>query len=268
MTIIVGIVCGDPASHIVLASDSQATCGSLKRCDARKITEVEFGDKSVLIAQAGSAELSSKAIDILEERAKGVVIADKFTVPRLAEESVREVRRRLVSLYEGQDFPAAEQERYFRDDNPFELMVAYWFEGKPYLCTVNISTCFAQLHHSHYHSIGCGANLADYILPELIIPNMPWKAAVFSALLVVEKVKQYDAYCGGPARLGIITPDFALVPQPEKTDQIVRTALEIEEKTKADRRRLIQEKIVEKSNSAEIGTEIENRDRQQGQNSK
>src|SRR6266496_434482 len=78
--------------QIVMASDSQTTYpGNQKRTDAKKINVVEFSNGKILVAQAGSAELADKAIEIMQAKAQGVELQDAETAPKLAQESIREI---------------------------------------------------------------------------------------------------------------------------------------------------------------------------------
>src|SRR6266567_6612872 len=91
VTIIVGIIC---ENGIVVASDSQTTHGN-SRLHCNKVSCLEFIGGKAIVAQSGASDLSSRAVQILTEKAKQSRIADDRSVARLAEESVREVHNYL-----------------------------------------------------------------------------------------------------------------------------------------------------------------------------
>jgi 20S proteasome alpha/beta subunit len=201
VTIIVGII---SETEIVLASDSQTTYGTAKRSDVEKISVVEFSNATALVAESGAAQLSGKVVEILQEKAKGKELTDYRMVAELTQESLREVRNSLVKLNEGCNFSEDKWERYFRDENPVELMVAHYFGDKPYIYTVDLFTCTANKAKLHYEAIGCGSNLGGYLLSELSYPKMDSELATAIAVHVVESVKKHDAYCGGATKVAIL----------------------------------------------------------------
>ena len=86
MTIAIGLV-SNPKGRpplIVFASDSQTTYGAAKSLDAQKISVVNFKDAQVLVAQAGSADLADKAIEIMRKKAKEVKLECDDTVAQVS----------------------------------------------------------------------------------------------------------------------------------------------------------------------------------------
>ena len=81
VTIAIGLISrkkGHP--QIIFASDSQTTYGAAKSLDAQKISIVNFGYAQILVAQAGSADLADKAIEIMRKKAKDVRLENSETV--------------------------------------------------------------------------------------------------------------------------------------------------------------------------------------------
>jgi 20S proteasome alpha/beta subunit len=201
VTIIVGIITKD---EIVLASDSQTTFGTSKLTDVEKISMVEFSNTTALVAESGAAEQSGMAVELMQKKARGVKLTDYAMMAELAQQSLREVRSYLIKLNEGCNFTEDKWERYFRDENPVELMTANYFEGTPYIYTVSLHTCMANRAKLHYQAIGCGANIGGYMLSELSYPKMDSELATAIAVYVVESVKKHDAYCGGATKVAIL----------------------------------------------------------------
>jgi ATP-dependent protease HslVU (ClpYQ) peptidase subunit len=92
MTIIVGLIC---KNAIVLASDSQTTTGTSKRCDAEKFAIVKFSNAEVLVAQAGNASSLSRVIEVLRDLAKGQKLTDYRGVADIAQKAMRQLKDEL-----------------------------------------------------------------------------------------------------------------------------------------------------------------------------
>jgi hypothetical protein len=163
VTLIVGIICKD---GIVLAADSQTTKGAAKQLGANKISVVEFENGKALVAESGSASLSVSAIQAFQRKAAGRKIEDDSTVATIAEEAVREIRSSLTSLNPNCNSPTEWQDFFWREANYFELMVAYYFGGKPHLYKLNPLWCIPVPATSHFMTSGIAGDLANYILQE------------------------------------------------------------------------------------------------------
>lgn len=173
MTIITGLICKD---RIVLASDSQTTYRTSKQCDAKKITVLELSDARALIAQSGS-ELAQRAMRQLKDELRFQNC--DCTVEWL------------------QDF-------LLRQGWECELMMAFFYDGKPYIYTIDLLVGIPTRINSFYGAIGCGANLGSYLLGEHAKPDMQSDLGAAVLIYVVEMVKRHDAFCGGKTKLGAI----------------------------------------------------------------
>jgi 20S proteasome alpha/beta subunit len=204
MTIIVGIICKDA---IVLASDSQtsSTSSTSKRPDAKKFAIVEFVNARALVAQAGNVATSSRAIEVLRGLAKGQELTDYGAIADMARKAMRQVKDELrfqqcdCSMEELRDFIC-------RNEIECQLMIAYYFEGKPYIYTVDLVLGIPTKINSHYAAIGCGRNLGEFLLSEYSSREMDSQLASAVAVYTVETVKKHDAFCGGPTRIALIAP--------------------------------------------------------------
>jgi 20S proteasome alpha/beta subunit len=212
MTIAIGLISRSKASQsqegqIVLASDSQTTYpGGQKRVDTQKVSIVDFLDARILVAQAGSAELADKAVEILRRNANSVKVEDNETIPKLVQASVREVRNHLIELNRGCNFSEDGWKRYFRDENAFTLLFGYYCQGEPYLYTVNIDWGLAIPVKTSFKAIGCGAMLGEFLLKEYseAFPDFAYSDVIATA--VVEKVIENVEGCGRPTWVGITYP--------------------------------------------------------------
>ena len=199
VTIIVGIICKD---GIVLASDSQTSYGTSKRTDTDKIYPVDFGDGSVLIAQSGNAELSSRAVEEFEKMAKTAQFDDYRKPVEILEQSLRALKQNIIhlNLWESNREFADD---FFKDlDNNFGLMIAYYYGSPPlpYIYIVNFWPGVAARQRG-YATLGCGSTVAEFILNRSKVSDMNWGLALITAVYTVEEVKKVDAFCGGQTKV-------------------------------------------------------------------
>ena len=200
VTIIVGIVSKDA---IILASDSQTTFGTVAQLDVEKITKLRFSDAVALVAQSGSAVHSGRAVEILEDLAKDQSLTDYRTVADLAQKAMRSLKDEL-RFQNGDCTMDWLHEHMLKNGTCCELMLAYFFDGKPYIYTIDLMMGIANRKTSHYAAIGCGSNLGNYLLAEHAKPNMESEFAAVTSIYVVENVKKHDAFCGGPTKIGAV----------------------------------------------------------------
>lgn len=201
MTLIVGIICAD---GIVLAADSQTSKGDAKIPGTNKISEIDFLNGSAIIAEAGSSNLSNSVIDHLRRLAAITKIENEDTVVHTVVAAVRENRQNLTSLTPGNQSPQDWQDYFFREENYYELMFAYYHGKKPLLYKINPAWCIATPAVSHFMTSGIAANLANYILTERTRHKMDSEYAAVVSIKTVEDAIDYVDGCGGPARVAWI----------------------------------------------------------------
>jgi len=206
VTLIVGIICKD---GIVLAADSQTTKGSYegaaKVVGTEKISVVEFANGSALVAESGAASISGAAIEIFKRKAAKKEIVDDMTVARTAEEAVREIRARIESLYP-KNLPLREwQDFFYQPVNNFELMVAFYHNGKPFIYTLEPASCIPVTSPTAYFfTSGIASNLATYVLKEHTQKDMDYEFASVVAIKVVKAAIDNVEGCGEPIKAAVI----------------------------------------------------------------
>jgi 20S proteasome alpha/beta subunit len=215
VTIIVGIICDDA---IVLASDSQTTTGTVKRCDTDKIGVVAFANVNVLVAQSGYETFSGQAVDVLCGLAKDKEITNYRMVAELAEQAMRQLKDK-VRFQQGDCTMEELRDFVWKHELGCELMMAYYYEGRPYIFTIDMIVGVANRVNSFYTAIGCGGSLGSYLLSEYAMSSMLSDYAATISVFVVDKVKNHDAYCGGDTKLGII---YRLDPARSEIETILR----------------------------------------------
>jgi 20S proteasome alpha/beta subunit len=92
VTIAIGILA---KKTIWMAADSQTTRDDLKIIDARKISILHLSDAKALIAEAGSAAVCQRIIEVMETMAKTELLKDYRTVADIAQKAMAAVRNEL-----------------------------------------------------------------------------------------------------------------------------------------------------------------------------
>ena len=200
VTIIVGIICKDA---IVLASDSQITTGNSKQTDASKIEIVQFQNMPVMVAQSGLVAFSGRLLEIFEKMAEHKAIGHHRDVGEVAQSAVRQLRQEI----RGQrgDCSMDEVDEWLRRNGlECELVMGFFFREKPYLYSINLALGVASQFKSYYGTSGCGGNLGQFMLAEHSKPEMDRDFATTIAIYTVDTVKDHDAFCGGPTRVGVM----------------------------------------------------------------
>jgi 20S proteasome alpha/beta subunit len=207
VTLIVGIICKDA---IVLAADSQTTRGFAKQLGTNKINTVEFQNGKVLVAESGSASLSTAAIEIFQRKARGIKIESDSTVGDLAKESVREVVKGITEHLGTVSSDTERQTFLFQEVNYFELMIAYYFEGKPHLEKLNPAWCIPVRATSYFATSGIAGDLANYILLKHTTPEMDCKLAfVIGIKVLLDAINNVEG-CGHPIKVALIFPPASI----------------------------------------------------------
>ena len=225
-----------------MAADSQTTKGIAKLPGTQKIREIKFANGKALIAESGSASLSNNVIEFFQNKAKEKQIEDELTVAKLAEESVREIRGQITSLHPEKNAPEDWQNYFLQDNNYFELMVAYYFNGKPCLYKLNPLWCIPVKATSYFMTSGIASDLANYILTEHTEPAMDGNFARVIAIKVVQDAIEYVEGCGSPPRVATLhsNPKILVYDYPkEYVDEIVNIVASVDRQTKSTRNKKI-----------------------------
>lgn len=202
VTIIVGVVCNN---GIVIASDSQITEDTRRRTDAEKIKRVVYQNGEGLIAQAGDADWSTLVCEHVIDEAADCQIDDKWGLAHLVDGETAKVQRRFM---EGFDVlgPKAEDFKSIFEQHSFSLMLGHYYEQEPRLYSMHYpgGLCTPQ---KNFVTLGCGKDIADYLLSRLYSPQMDHWTAAITAIYVLGEVIKIDAACSHPIKLGIVRPD-------------------------------------------------------------
>ncbi len=194
VTIIIGVICKDA---IVVASDSQTTEGTAKRMDAEKIRAIPFENTTGILATSGNVALSYRVAEITKSKCVKGPLSDVWQFAENAEAALKEVRTALLEPYAGR--PAEELDKLCREYE-FSLLLADFHGTEPGLFTIDFPPGVA-VKHKRYAAVGCGANIAEFLLKWFDFSKMQLTEAVLTAAFIVGEVKDADSMCGGPTHL-------------------------------------------------------------------
>lgn len=227
MTIIIAIVFD---TGIVMAADSQTTIGTFKRCDTNKLNPIQFKNGCALIGEAGSAELSGRSVQQMEIESKDAEIKSERIVPDMAQAAIRITREELRRQH--CNCSAEELNRIILSFDDCDWLVGYFFDLKPRLFKLCMSTGVDFPVKSNFAAIGSGRELAEYLLGRIVWDNMNVLEAELAAVFVIEQVKKHNAYCSGQTNVAFVSPENVMPDPPErviwaaqvadKTDEILR----------------------------------------------
>lgn len=202
----VTILIGFKTKHgVLLASDSQTTYGTEKRLNARKILPVTFKDgHSGLVAQAGNVTTGGAAVDLLAMLCSQSPVENEHSFGYLAETAVRALRDKMRDQQGGCTHEKLNQ--FIRNEGlDCELMLASFVNQKPQIFTINLLVGISAMERSQLSVLGCGGSLASFLLRDTEhLAENGFGETMCIALSAIEKVKQFDAFCGGPARIGYL----------------------------------------------------------------
>jgi hypothetical protein len=159
--------------------------------------------------------LSSRAVEIFTDLAKGKNITDYRTAAELMQKAVRLLKEELRD--QNLDCSMEQLHKYLRDNAlDFSLMIASHHESKPYIFTINFCLGIATKANHPFIAIGCGSGLATYILSWFKIDaKMAFEHAIIAALYTIEEVKKVDPFCGGKTKFALLFPKMT-IPQSEE----------------------------------------------------
>jgi 20S proteasome alpha/beta subunit len=233
VTIIIGLQCVD---GILVVCDSRTTDPSgVVHDDAQKLNVVYFKDgNSGIVAESGNDALSSRAVEMIYALSKGRKMDDYRSLATCAEEAIADLKNQIRSQYKG---TAEELQKHF-EDYAFELMIAHYWGGEPFIFTLDFVLGLATLKKRRYVSIGCGWQLADFLISPLDVVEFRTAHGMWTAVYAVEQIKKFDSRCGGITRSAVIKNKDGIsdskISQPEGMEEAVREALLVAEEQKTN----------------------------------
>jgi len=137
-------------------------------------------------------------------------------------------------------------------DHSFELMLAYYWGGKPYIFTLKLEAGLPVLEPAIYCAIGCGHVLANFIISRVdMTRGFDTGAGMWLGAYAVEEIKKLDSRCGGKTRsatveykdnksVSIVSPSDC-----HAMDEMIKEALDFAEIQKRAWTHLIRDRIAE-----------------------
>ena len=242
VTIIIGIKC---KTGIVVACDSRTTDPQGYVDDtAMKLHVIAFNDgNSGIVAEAGHAEFSSRAVEMIAQLAKDRPLNDYRSLASCAEQAVSELKQKIREQFKG----SGEELQRHLEAYSFELMLIHYWEGKPLIFTMRSEFGMATKKDKNYCAIGCGWILADFIISRIDLQDIATGGGIWTAVYAVEEIKKFDSRCGGKTRSAIARfvdgKSIAQISLDLGMDEAIKEAQDFSEKAKTEWKAVVEDRI-------------------------
>lgn len=245
MTLIVGI---KSKTGVVFAADRQITYGvSNFRTDIEKIERVDFQNFPAMVALADNVKNAQRFIDVLRPLAAEAAPKSADEVGVVAQKAMWVVRNEIRQTHEGET--ASLNDIIKTESLNCCMMIGFYLNGESHIIKTDLLTPNYERSRAAYETEGCGADLADFILKEYFEPGVDLDRTVLLAVYTVWIVTQNDRYCREPLTVNVAIGPGGLdsdgkprvrMFSPEKVNEFVTMAKEVEKASKHSRRATIQ----------------------------
>jgi 20S proteasome alpha/beta subunit len=201
VTIISALVCREA---IVIASDSRTSDEDGSRDDTVKISHLAFANGFAIMATSGDADIGSLITERMEFAAPTFTLRDHRTAPEALDKTCLQFKREQAEKVYCCPLEKLRNEHLIRGVR-FNLLLAYYFDSKPYIYTAEIPALICTQRTYHHWSLGCGKAVANYLLIAFDVSSMTSKDAVFTAAYIIREIKRSDNRCGGPTQISIVS---------------------------------------------------------------
>lgn len=189
MTTILAVNCND---GIVIASDSQATMGDVKRSQEDKIYRAKINDNiELVLAGSGTSAYISRFIDFFEEHKNDKEINQPRDCADLCEDIIRALRN----------------SRYPDFDADMIICVRVNKNKETHFGLYTLYSAGIAEKEDNYNRIGSGSTIVEYVISRLWYKGIGLEQAQKIAIYAIEEVKKVDPYSGGYIRVVVMGKD-------------------------------------------------------------
>lgn len=168
-----------------------------KQCDEPKVIKIKFeGENYAVMAIAGSLDGARCYQEILESKAATTRVEDARTVVNVSENALKEARKKLLGYLDDPLTTSAERQVHM-EGHDFEVILAYYHADIPYIYTLKLYNGIAIKSRHTFEAIGCGSNIAGFILTGGDLKSCDLISAMATTAYVIESCKKFDQACGG-----------------------------------------------------------------------
>ena len=218
VTIISAIICHDA---IVVATDSRTTDSGGSRDDTTKSAVLSFKNGHAIVAVSGDADLGSLLAEQLQVAAPSVELKDYRSAPEALNAVLLAFKDDQAKRAYGCATDKLHEQFLIRGVN-FAVVLAYYFAKQAYIYSAEVPSLQFVRRDYPYWSLGCGKDVADYLLRAFDFPQKCSHDTALAAVYVVGEVKRSDCRCGGPTQLTLASSEA----KPEKLTQQAVQAME------------------------------------------
>lgn len=180
-----------------------------KQWNEPKISSLPFeGGRYAVLAISGSLESARCFQEIAEGLAEQTVIVHPRSVANVCEDALKKTRSKLLKFIDDPQVTAEERQQHLINLN-FEGLLAY-FEGTPpraFIYRLDLGSGLAIRSKHTFEAIGCGSDVAGFILTGGDLSTYSKEEAIALAFYVVEACKKFDQACGGPVQYMFLKAD-------------------------------------------------------------
>lgn len=195
MTIAIGFVC---KNAVAILSDSQMSAGKdFKQFGTPKVFPVHFGfGLSAIVGFSGTLDSANLFREILESDAEKTVTSKPNAVVDAVESAIKQTKLRFLRYIEVDNLSEDGRNSHL-DYLNFNVIFAYYHEGKPCLYSSGMFHGSAIRCHEQFLVTGCGADIASYVLNEYNFTESWDGEALGMVYYAIETCKRYSQGCGG-----------------------------------------------------------------------
>lgn len=196
VTIAIAFTCKD---GIVVASDSQMSAAGTKykQPDEPKVSSLAFaGDHHAILAISGALDGARSFQQVFEEVAFKTEVLNRDSIANAAEVAIKQTRSRMLEYVDHRGVTSDERREHLAQQD-FEVLLAYYFDGTPFVYSLKLANGIAIKGRHPYEAIGCGSDIAGVILTGTDFKTYLTEEVIGLAFYTVEACKKFDQACGG-----------------------------------------------------------------------
>jgi len=200
MTIAIGFAC---KNGVLVASDSQMSLGpKYKQYNEPKISDLKFADGNhAILAISGALDAARYFQEVLEKLAETFMPTTERSIADAGELAIKQTRTKLLDYADHRHVTSDENQEHLAQ-NDFEVILSYYFgtTANPFIYRIKLSNGLAIRSRHPYEAIGCGSDIAGFILTGADFRDYEKEEAIGLAYYTVEACKKSDQACGGPVQ--------------------------------------------------------------------
>ncbi len=238
MTVASAIICQDA---IIVATDSRTTEEAAVRDDTIKSEIVSRNGWHAIVAVSGNAEMGNILLEQFSLSPFVDILHPRDALDHAILQFKRDFMRKAFSAKAADFYKKC---KMAQAELSFSVLMACYDKSQPAIYEASIPFFAANKRNYRHYSIGCGKDVANYLLKPFDFSEMTSHRATLAAIWAVNEVKKADPRCGGDVQVILVSAGE----KPERLTNNAILAMEMEllkdEPEQAKRREEIAKKIM------------------------